>query len=178
MTYLHTYYVTKRSWTKVLSFLVRFFQKSEHDHAGFGLSYGDNLKPETVHEAVLSGVIASKFEEFIKRHSYVVAEFKIPITDEQYHAIVAVIDENTGKKYSISQLVGNAFAIILKRCFNYNVKKNVFGNGWKKLICAEYLGKVLTLVGADLPEEMNFETIDITHCLEMNKKIETAIRMK
>ena len=52
----------------------------------------------------------------------------------------------------MGQLVGNAFAIIMERCFNYIVKNNIFGNGWKKLICAEYLGKVLTLVGVDLPE--------------------------
>lgn len=177
MDYVHIYFVTKRSWTKVLSLLVRFFQKSEHDHAAFGFS-SDNAQPLSVHEAVLSGVIESDFKEFIGRHSYVVAEFKIPVTMEEHQAINRVINESKGKKYSIGQLVGNAFAIILKRCFNYNVKKNVFGNGWKKLICAEYLGKVLTVVGADIPEEMNFETIDITHCLEMTKKIEKAIRVK
>lgn len=177
MVYLHTYYVTKRKWNKVLSHLVRFFQQSEHDHAGFGFST-DGENPGKVHEAVLSGVVETEFNQFMDAHSYVVAEFKIPLSVLEYKAILSVIEEHKGKKYSISQLVGNAFAIILKRCFNYTIKKNVFGNGWKKLICAEYLGKVLTLVGADLPEEMNFETIDITHCLEMNKKIETVIRMK
>ena len=177
MVYLHTYYVTKRKWNKVLSHLVRFFQQSEHDHAGFGFST-DGIEAETVHEAILQGVVETEFNQFMDAHSYVVAEFKIPLSDLEYETIQGLIKEHRGKGYSIGQLLGNAFAIILKRCFNYTVKKNVFGNGWKKLICAEYLGKVLTLVGADLPERMTLETIDVTHCLEMNKQIETVIRMK
>lgn len=177
MTYLHTYYVTKRKWTRILSHLVRFFQGSEYDHAGFGIS-DDGTKPIMIHEATLSGVVATPYQEFMDNHSYVVHEFKIPMPKEELKAVVAVISEHNGKKYSLMQLVGNAFALVMEKCFNYIVRKNIFGNKWKRLVCSEYIGKVLTMVGGVLPEGMDFESINVTHCLEMNKNIEKTIRMK
>ena len=177
MVYLHTYYVTKRDWKKILSHLVRWVQGTQYDHAGFGIS-DDGSRAAVIHEATLSGVIATDYQDFMDNHSYIVIEFKIPITNEELRAIVQVIGDNKGKKYGTLQLFGNAFAIIMRKWFNWNVKKNIFRNGWKKLICSEYLGKVLTVVGAVLPEGMDYEGIDITHCVEMNKNITKSIRMK
>lgn len=177
MAYLHVYYVTKRSWTKVLSFLVRFFQGTTYDHAGFGIS-ANGEKPNYIHEAILSGVEKTPYEEFIAKHSYVVAEFKIPITEHELSKIMDLTLEHYGKKYSMMQLVGNAFAIMLKKCFNYIVRKNIFGNGWKKLVCSEYLSAVLNLVGAELPDGKDFEAVTLKDCFEMTRNIQKAIRMK
>jgi len=177
MAYLHIYFVTKREWTKILSFLVRAFQGTAFDHAGFGIS-ANGVQPNYVHEAVLSGVEKTPFNDFIEKHSYVVAEFKIPITEEQLGKIMDLTLEHYGKKYSLMQLVGNAFAITMKKCFNYIVRKNIFGNGWKKLVCSEYLSAVLNLVGAELPDGKNFEAVTLKDCFNMTKNIQKAIRMK
>jgi hypothetical protein len=177
MVYLHIYYVTKRKWTKVLSHLVRLFQGTEYDHAGFGIS-DDGTRPIIINEATLDGVVATEFDKFINNHSFVVAEFKVPITREELKAIIRVISDNKGKKYSLLQLVGNAFAIFMLKCFNYKVKKNLFGNGWKKLVCSEYLGKVLTIVGGKFPIDEDFETITLKDCFNINKEITKSIRVK
>ena len=110
MTYLHTYYVTKRKWTRILSHLVRFFQGSEYDHAGFGIS-DDGTKPIMIHEATLSGVVATPYQEFMDNHSYVVHEFKIPMPKEELKAVVAVISEHNGKKYSSASHPPRSFSI-------------------------------------------------------------------
>lgn len=182
MHHIHIYFMTKRKWTKILAHLIRFIQKTEYDHAAWGISFGlpseTFKKPVSIQEATLDGVVSTDRQEFLDKHTRIVAEYKIILTDEQLHKLLDFIAAHHGKKYSVKQLLGNAYIIMMKRWFKKDVTKNIYGNGAKEFVCAEHLGMALKIIGATLPGVHTFESIDIRDCMDMTKQLEKAIRMK
>lgn len=172
-TYLRTYYTRKYNKWLVISAIVRLVQGTKIDHAGFSL---ENDSEDVVYEAKLWKSQKTPSKDFFKGNEPLYI-FRYPLNVEEEMVVRKVIEEGINKPYSLLQLIGIMGIKIINKVFGKQLT-NKLGKGLKKIICSEWLGSVLVKIGSLLPAGLDLNSIDVEDCLEMNKQLEKAIRIK
>ena len=174
MKYLTTYYTGKRNKWLPLSAIIRIVQGTKYDHCAFSLSSEDDA---FIYESQVWKTHKREREDFFKENE-IVKSYRIPITDEEYEAIRTIIKEMDGVIYGVLQIIGLAFSTLVERVMGGYIR-NPFGDDKETQVCSEYLARILMVLGAPLPfDNLDLDSVNVTHCLDMNKNLDRSIRVK
>lgn len=119
--------------------LIQFFERTPYSHVYIKIN--SSLDIDIIYQAGIHGVNFVGTDLFNLK-SEVVYEYKISIDNDKKNDLLRFLIKNSGKPYSISQIIGlslyNLFGIKL------------FKNNDKKFICSELAAVILNFIGLDI----------------------------
>jgi hypothetical protein len=137
-----------KSGFKPFSWLIRWYLSTEYSHTYLDF-YSKELNRSIIYEATKNGVRFVGQKQWLD-HVFVVSEFEIELTQEEYKKIITYCIDHSGIPYSLWQNIGICIANFLK------LKKNPFGK--KGSNCSEEIGKILELKGYKFNKDLNLLT--------------------
>jgi len=146
---------TPKSKWSVFSFLIRLFEETPYSHTYIKV-WSDVLGGYIVYQESGFSMNAVNGEIFDQKEK-IFAEYKIAVTEAQLFEIIHYSVENLGTPYGIRQIVGMLGARVLRQ-LGFKNAKNPFADGPKTMVCSEFVGRVLALLGSPVdPEVLEIE---------------------
>ena len=139
----------------IFSWVIRWVDKTEYSHVY--LKFNSEFLKETLLYEAANGYVNFRSLELWNEKNKVVTEFEINMSDEQMQVLLKWCVRNSGKPYSVKQLVGIGWNYV-RKAFNYP-PKNIFKNEEDGIVCSEVLARILSVVyGIDTG--IDFDLVD------------------
>jgi len=131
---------------KIGSFLIRIIECVDYSHVFLMIDY-------EIHQQSIPGINVVGVSEFME-HNYIIDCDIICVTDDQHKEIVKFCNEcmNYRIPYGRVQIIGMGFVRIINQLFKTRFK-NPFADGMKTMVCSEFVGRVLSIIGIDIPQD-------------------------
>jgi hypothetical protein len=121
----------------IYSWLIKLIYNTRYSHT-YMKFHSDSLNRDIIYESVGVGVRFVGFK-YWQKHSKVIREFDLQISDEQYRNLMVHCVDQAGIKYGRLQVVGILISKIL------GLRVNPFRNGDSEKVCSEEMGKVVSM---------------------------------
>lgn len=154
----------------IFSWIIRAVDNTEYSHVYLKIK-SESLDEMLLYEAA-NGYVNFRSLELWNQKNAVVAEFEVDITDEQLKILLKWCIKNSGKPYSVKQLVGIGWNYV-RKAFNYP-PKNIFKNEEDGMVCSEVLARILSVVyGIDTG--IDFDLVDPRDIYEILSSYATKV---
>jgi hypothetical protein len=134
------------------SWFIRLFQGwSDYSHVFLKIN-SKSIEREIIYQA--SGLQVNFVgNDYFKTHIHNIKEFNFKITNKDYKKLLQFMVDNSGKPYSIFQIIGILFYKINPKLIK------IFINNDKKYICSELIGKIINdYIGIKINNNLDFLT--------------------
>lgn len=138
----------------ILSFLVRFWQKTKYSHIAFYFPAGDYIEHGLIAEADNAYVRVCLSDNFFKE-TKVVKCYKLLISEESRRMMFNTAVKYMGFKYAMWENLGIVIAKILGR------KTNPFGSSLDRLKCSEFVYYVFKETDKNFQSHKDIDLLDV-----------------
>ena len=134
---------SKPSHFRIGAALIRIVEQTEFSHTY--VKIGDDIWQESLPKFNKVGVL-----DFQKDH-IIVCAYILNVTDEQYDKITEFCEYCLRLRipYGTTQIVGMAIVRMINQLFHCKFK-NPFADGPKTMVCSEFVGEVLEIMGVKI----------------------------
>jgi hypothetical protein len=134
----------------VFSWGIRTVENTPFSHT-YIRYYSKRLDRWLVYHADQADCHFNNFPSFLSENRPV-EEYIIPCTQEEKTAIEQMCIDKVGLKYGWWQIAGMALSRISRLWFDVSVK-NPFSDGEKTMVCSEFVGRILRILGESIRDE-------------------------
>lgn len=135
-----------------MSWLIMFFEKTNYSHAYIKIPL-ENVKRNLIYQATGKGVYFIGSELF-KKNNETVVEYEFLVSNESRRNLLQYAIDNSGKSYSLIQLLGLAFKRCCSKFFKKKVK-NPIRDKSNRFICTEIAAAGLKELGFPVDDDLD-----------------------
>jgi hypothetical protein len=142
---------TPKNPLAVFSALIRVFEETPYSHTYIKI-WSDVINGYIVYQEsglVMNAINGAVFDKKEK----IFAEYKINVTEDQLSEIVKYSVDSLGIPYGVRQIAGMLSARVLRQ-LGFRNMKNPFADGPKTMVCSEFVGRVLALLGHPIDKDI------------------------
>jgi hypothetical protein len=150
----------------IFSWLIRLIYQTQYSHVYIKF-HSDKLQRCFIYETVGKGTRFINESNWVK-HSSVVEEFTLSISDEQKTQMIQACVDNLGNDYGVMQAIGLGIKQLYKELFNKTIQ-NPFSDEETE-ICSQAAGNILEILGYELGDTEEVAPIDIYNYLKYKEK--------